>query len=414
MVGTSFDKIFFCNKINTFFNHFTFYTMEKKNKPNNDTNKPRIVAPEELIKKLPKKPKDSKKCVCYKVCYENKKKIKMKIEMIWEEPKEAKKKKETAETKEISRHKIWTYESESKEIQFEQECPDEVIGTIEYDKAKGEFGEFKRRDYFEDFFVKHSDHDKFFRKRAEIKGRILIILESPHVDEFGVPDLKDYFSKKPVTARPAKGITGTNIKNHLAENLNQNITEIKKIMGEKIKASGAYSVSVINAVPYQCSLGFETKSYRDECFLKLWQQKKIREKLRRRIKNVNPDLIINAFTKGARCVKNKKSLQKLDLDFIKHITKKMIEPYNQNKYPLNHYYYDEKDLEKLETLKCLTLQNIVQHQIPDKYQEKTIHMTHPSSAQFKKKKERIKILYHDTAILFTEKINRMIKIKTKA
>lgn len=263
-----------------------------------------------------------------------------------------------------NRQGIFIKEIIKKEIQFEQECPDEVIGTIAYDKDKGKFEGFKRRDDYDQTFVGLDQHDAYFKSiQQEIKGRILIILESPHKDEFGIQNLKDYFSENKITARPANGQTGINIKNHLAENLNKNIDKIRKIVGGKFNESGIYSVSLLNAVPYQCSLGEDPLFYRDECFLKMWSIEEIRNDFITRLGNFAPDLIINACTKGKRYIPEGDNLKG------KFLTKKFVKSINL-------------DMPMWDKAKGFLLQNLVQHQIPEAYKNKTISTSHPSSSHF--------------------------------
>ena len=84
-------------------------------------------------------------------------------------------------------------------------------------------------------------------QRPEGQACLILILESPHVKEFsGVPG-------------PAKGTTGDRIRKWLLE-----------VRGFSLLRN--YGLILVNAVPYQCSLGFPTRYFGDEIFRAAWQQ----------------------------------------------------------------------------------------------------------------------------------------------
>lgn len=55
-------------------------------------------------------------------------------------------------------------------------------------------------------------------------------------------------------------------------------------------------IFLVNVVQYQCSLGFETNKCRNEIFKAFWNKKETKRSLKRRLKRISPDLIINAMT----------------------------------------------------------------------------------------------------------------------
>ena len=63
--------------------------------------------------------------------------------------------------------------------------------------------------------------------------------------------------------------------------------------------NGQYAIMLVNAIQYQCSLGKETKYYRDAVFDEMWKEEDGDEQsLKVRLEKINPDIIINCCTKG--------------------------------------------------------------------------------------------------------------------
>ncbi len=92
---------------------------------------------------------------------------------------------------------------------------------------------------------------KDFRERRSASCRppnrpcVILILESPHTDEFvGEP-------------APAKGKTGKLIRDHI---------ETMQCFQRYLD----YGLILMNAVPYQCSIGYPTSWFRDAIFRKAW------------------------------------------------------------------------------------------------------------------------------------------------
>lgn len=103
---------------------------------------------------------------------------------------------------------------------------------------------------------------------------IVMVLESPHVDEFIG------------TAGPAKGFTGDMIRNHLAEALRDLNLE-------------GFGLILINAIQHQCSLGTDTSLYRDLIFRAVWAAGGREDFCSRLQSVVRPgDILMNCCTKG--------------------------------------------------------------------------------------------------------------------
>ncbi|MBK7051386.1 MAG: hypothetical protein IPH54_11660 [Rhodoferax sp.] len=103
---------------------------------------------------------------------------------------------------------------------------------------------------------------------------IVMVLESPHVDEFiGTPG-------------PAKGFTGDMIRNHLPDAL------------RGLNHDG-FGLILINAIQHQCSLGADTSLHRDVIFRAVWAAGG-RENFCTRLLSVvrTDDILINCCTKG--------------------------------------------------------------------------------------------------------------------
>lgn len=117
-------------------------------------------------------------------------------------------------------------------------------------------------------------------ERSLSKSCVILILESPHTTEYAVENIG-----------PAMGTTGRLIKNRIINliveaNININIEN--------------YGLILVNAIPYQCSLGQSTSLYRDDVFNAIWTQGG-KEDFISTLKNVitsDKDIIINSCTKG--------------------------------------------------------------------------------------------------------------------
>ncbi len=108
---------------------------------------------------------------------------------------------------------------------------------------------------------------------------IVLVLESPHIDEYGL--------KQPYTPWPANGATGRHIRKRagllVPPGWNSNETQLH----------------LINAIPYQCSLGQATRLYRSKVFREAWDSG-AREYFQERLQQIyrKGDLVVNACTVG--------------------------------------------------------------------------------------------------------------------
>ncbi|WP_300383430.1 hypothetical protein [Clostridium sp.] len=156
-------------------------------------------------------------------------------------------------------------------------CPDEIIGVIKSESDR--LDKFEEHKGYEDKIL--TNYDDFINEYKEYNEykKMVIILESPHVDEFDNNGL--------IKVRPSYGKTGINIR----EMLNDKLTQKNK--------SENYIVYLVNSIQYQCSLGINTNYFRDYVWLIQWKDKEIRDNLISRLKEIKPDLIINCCTKGS-------------------------------------------------------------------------------------------------------------------
>lgn len=108
---------------------------------------------------------------------------------------------------------------------------------------------------------------------------ILVVLESPHVDEYnGVCS---------VAPAPALGMTGNMLERYFTELISDYVGDEK------------YHVILGNAVQYQCSLGVDTKIYRDRIWLNTWLCSEARTLFKQRLATYQPDIVINLCTQGS-------------------------------------------------------------------------------------------------------------------
>ena len=152
---------------------------------------------------------------------------------------------------------------------------------------------------------------------------IVIVLESPHTDEF----LKIEDEWKAIG--PACGDTGENLYKWLPEVLLNYVPCIID-RGNNFRAEHSvdkeiektcYAIRLVNAIPYQCSLGVHTAKYRDDLFNKLWKNKLVKEEFVKRLKTSQPSIIINCCTKGYKIKEEK--------DELRYLVQKEINAYNK-------------------------------------------------------------------------------------
>lgn len=114
---------------------------------------------------------------------------------------------------------------------------------------------------------------------------IIIILESPHKDEY-----------KTAFQHPALGTTGNN--------LGKYFDGLLDCLDSVIPQGKICHVYLMNAVQYQCSLGFEPKVFRNVIFEDIWNNHNGKNDFLERLDRHYPNIILNLCT-------NPNSLQKL-------------------------------------------------------------------------------------------------------
>jgi len=115
--------------------------------------------------------------------------------------------------------------------------------------------------------------------RRTVVPCIVLVLESPHIDEYG--------TNQPYTPWPANGATGRHIRKRV------------ELLAPPGWNSNETQLHVINAIPYQCSLGQATRLYRSKVFREAWDcgaRAYFQERLQQTYRQ--GDLVVNACTVG--------------------------------------------------------------------------------------------------------------------
>lgn len=161
-----------------------------------------------------------------------------------------------------------------------EKCPDQIIGTCKIGNSGFEF--------IENLIPRDVRKNNVKCNIENIKGssnNILIILESPHKDEY----------KDKECIAPALGKTGINLNKKFKSKIDNVIGNLEN----KVNLNGEYKLVLVNAIQYPTSLGFSTSNFRDRIWLNLWITKEFRKNLVERIKEYSPSIIINLCTNGS-------------------------------------------------------------------------------------------------------------------
>lgn len=144
-----------------------------------------------------------------------------------------------------------------------QLCPDKYVGRVGDISCKNEYA---RTDNVFDAECGVLLH--------EIPSHLMVlILESPHIQEFTGKN----------APCPANGTTGRNIRNRTLA-----------IFGDAYKN---HHLILMNAIPFQCSLGGKNRKIRDNVFSMLWQKELLGEPFfKRRLAPFKDAFIVNACT----------------------------------------------------------------------------------------------------------------------
>lgn len=165
-----------------------------------------------------------------------------------------------------------------------KKCNDNYVGTLSVNQSNL----FILKD------LRYENFEQCKNMQGTGKEKLLIILESPNIDEF-LPNL----------TAPALGKTGENL--HLY---------LHKILYSVLKTNNRpYDVYLLNCVPYQCSLGDLKQNYKkkifNEMFKTYWEKD-----LFRRIKRLKPSIVLVATTvfkyKGSKL--NEYLVKKINFD----------------------------------------------------------------------------------------------------
>jgi hypothetical protein len=154
-------------------------------------------------------------------------------------------------------------------------CPDQIYGKIERNGNT--------------FVVRESRKDITERNG---QPAIIIVLESPHTKEFENEKIE-----------PAKGDTGDNIKDYLLKRFSSYLN------GHLMDGT---EIILVNSIQYQCSLGVDTKAFRDKVFTAIWNDFG-NECFICRLTHIywEGDYLINACTKGNNDISQDDELRRL-------------------------------------------------------------------------------------------------------
>lgn len=135
--------------------------------------------------------------------------------------------------------------------------------------------------------------DNICSKKSTKNGSIVVIIESPHIDEFK----KTYSVNQKNIYLPARGKTGKNIEEHLSKHLDGCLInkEVQSNFSEQI----SYPIFLCNSIQYQTSLGKTPEKHRTKNWYAMWLSQKIRNEFIARVQLLNPTLILNCATLGA-------------------------------------------------------------------------------------------------------------------
>ena len=199
--------------------------------------------------------------------------------------------------------------------------PDDYVGSFTYNTNTSN----KSSLWFHK--VDRKNNEKELGKKAEPNEyNIVIVLESPHKNEYN-----------PGFRHPAIGSTGNKLNDYFDSLLDK--------LNGTIKNSTKCHVYLMNAIQYQCSLGYDTSVFRTEIFNSIWKHHKKDEDFLDRLKNFYPNIIINLCTKTDKL---QDIVQEKIEEFVKNNNNKTISlyrgthPSSWNLDPQNRYIVDNK------------------------------------------------------------------------
>ena len=228
----------------------------------------------------------------------------------------------------------------SNKVVIKEKCDDIIAGF--YTKNRKTFWFSKKE---RDGHDTSTENNKEINKLGNVET-IVVILESPHIKEF---------FEEP--NGPANGSSGTNLQKYFWNVLEQIFKEHENLRILQ------YRIILMNSIQYQCSLGVDTKRFRDHVWLKLWYDCNLKEDFSERLKEYHPKIILNLCTQGNHS---------LEQGLPKGCYKKKI-----NAEYLT--YCLSENIPKLSKTD-ITLQKLVSQQIPEKLLKKCVVYTayHPA------------------------------------
>jgi hypothetical protein len=167
-------------------------------------------------------------------------------------------------------------------------------------------------------------------KKVMSERLLIIVLESPHILEYEKKSEKIF---KPIG--PANGLTGFSIRKFLHFATREIANEIK--FYDEI-----FHLYLINAIPYQCSLGYPIKGRRVQdrnlVFKNCWEDAK--EDFLERLRKYTNDktIIINACTKGVKSTGDDFSLRGL-VDRSINLQDLPIDNYYKRHHPASFFHW---------------------------------------------------------------------------
>lgn len=150
-----------------------------------------------------------------------------------------------------------------------EKCPDHIIGYCQY----GE-GRLDTRLWMEK--GRRKAHEAYTQSFSQVQRAIVLIIESPHKDEFMDRDF----------IAPALGKTG--------EYLQQYLPGVLQRASALLTEFGKHTIVLANTIQYQCSLGELPQKYRDRIWRELWENE--RQDFVSRICSYKPEILFNMCT----------------------------------------------------------------------------------------------------------------------
>lgn len=126
-------------------------------------------------------------------------------------------------------------------------CPDQIIGYVSYAEGAAPTVRLWLPK------TQRKQHVACLEQFGAIRQSLVLVIESPHKDEYGEPGF----------IAPALGKTGEYLQAHLPALLGLPAAQV---------TTGKYTIVLVNTVQRQCSLGEPPQKYRDALWRALWQQ----------------------------------------------------------------------------------------------------------------------------------------------